>query len=420
MRRKYFTFYFVIILFLFLQSIPVIYCQGAPTTLYVDDDNIFGPWDGSVDNPFKTITDAYTASSAFGTIHIRNGTYTENLLLSQAIILIGEEKISTILTAYDTKAAITIAVNHVNITGLTITNSTIGIQILNATDCVLSNNNFQRLDTGISIDTNSTGNSIYHNNFLNNTNHALDTGNNSWDAGPTQGGNFWDNYTGPDLNSDGFGDTPFFITQNTNKDRYPLIQPNTQTPNAAFSYTPTTPYSYDTIIFTDLSTDHDDGIKSWNWDFGDGNTSNQQSPTHIYRKKGEYIVTLMVTDNYGVTNQISIPISILNLPPTPQFQYSPPQPTDMDEISFTDNSTDIDGEIISWLWNFGDGTNSTQKNPTHTYPDNGTYTLILQVTDDDNSTSWQSFSTHPTLVSLSADIDNKYTSCIPLSGKPEL
>ncbi len=386
MRRKHSTYVLAMVLLVFLQSVPVIYCQGAPTTLYVDDDNIFGPWDGSEDNPFRTISDAYNSSDPFGIIQVKNGTYTESLHISQAITILGEEKSVTTLKAQDTTTAITITATHVNITGFTITNSTVGLQFLNSTDGMISNNNFQRLTIGITLDSNSTGNSIYHNNFLDNINHALDTGTNSWDAGEIEGGNYWDNYTGADLNSDAFGDTPIIIAPNTNKDRYPLIQPYTQTPNAAFSYTPTAPYSYDTIIFTDLSTDQDDGIKSWRWDFGDSNTSDQQSPTHLYHKKGVYIVSLIVADHYGVTDQISTPISIQNLPPTPQFEYSPIQPTDIDEISFTDTSTDIDGEIISWLWIFGDGANSTQKNPTHTYPDNGTYTLILQITDDDNTT----------------------------------
>lgn len=55
-------------------------------------------------------------------------------------------------------------------------------------------------------------------------------------------------------------------------------------------------------------------------------------------------------------------------------------------VSFTDNSSDSDGSVVSWSWNFGDGASSTQQNPSHTYASAGTYTVTLTVTDDDNDT----------------------------------
>lgn len=55
-------------------------------------------------------------------------------------------------------------------------------------------------------------------------------------------------------------------------------------------------------------------------------------------------------------------------------------------ITFTDTSTD-DGTIESWDWDFGDGTNSTEQNPTHAYEETGTYTVTLVVTDDEGETS---------------------------------
>jgi uncharacterized surface protein with fasciclin (FAS1) repeats len=56
------------------------------------------------------------------------------------------------------------------------------------------------------------------------------------------------------------------------------------------------------------------------------------------------------------------------------------------EITFTDASTDEDGTIDSWSWDFGDDTTSTDQNPTHTYDEVGTYTVTLTVTDDDDAT----------------------------------
>jgi hypothetical protein len=76
---------------------------------------------------------------------------------------------------------------------------------------------------------------------------------------------------------------------------------------------------------------------------------------------------------------------ILNIKPTANFTYTPENPSTQDTIQFTDTSTDSDGTIISWLWDFDDGNTSTQQNPTHQYTDDGTYNINLAVTDDDGA-----------------------------------
>ncbi len=72
----------------------------------------------------------------------------------------------------------------------------------------------------------------------------------------------------------------------------------------------------------------------------------------------------------------------LNQPPTASFNYNANGLT----VDFTDASTDIDGSIVAWLWNFGDGSSSTDQNPSHTYDTANTYIVQLTVTDDDGDT----------------------------------
>ena len=149
---------------------------------------------------------------------------------------------------------------------------------------------------------------------------------------------------------------------------------------------PVADYSYTVsglmVMFHDLSTDSDGNIIIWNWDFGDGGTSPYQNPTHTFNAGGTYTVTLTVKDNGLATNSMSQDITvyeIVKLPPVADFTCSVSNLT----AAFTDLSSDPDGRIIAWNWNFGDGTTSPFKNPTHTFPAKGTYTVTLTVTDND-------------------------------------
>jgi len=68
-----------------------------------------------------------------------------------------------------------------------------------------------------------------------------------------------------------------------------------------------------------------------------------------------------------------------NSPPVASFTYSPSSPTTDNVIQFTDNSTDEDGMVVEWSWDFGDGETSSDQNPTHQYENAGTYTVTLTV-----------------------------------------
>ena len=78
-------------------------------------------------------------------------------------------------------------------------------------------------------------------------------------------------------------------------------------PQASFSWDPPSPISRTVVRFTDDSTDQggpftSGGVKSWEWDFGDSDTSSSQNPSHTYAKGGDYTVSLKVTDASGGTS----------------------------------------------------------------------------------------------------------------------
>ena len=123
------------------------------------------------------------------------------------------------------------------------------------------------------------------------------------------------------------------------------------------------------------------GSMTYNWFFGDGGTSNAQSPVHNFVTAGSYQVKLIVTSDKGckdsLTKLITVnpkPVAAFTINNTPQCQAG-------NSFSFTNTSSVASG-TISYSWNFGDGLFSTSLNPTHGYTSPGTYIVKLIVTSN--------------------------------------
>ncbi|MCF8365283.1 MAG: PKD domain-containing protein [Bacteroidales bacterium] len=131
-----------------------------------------------------------------------------------------------------------------------------------------------------------------------------------------------------------------------------------------------------TVQFTDQSVNAGGAISAWNWDFGDGNTSNVQNPQHTYQTPGIYTVNLeIVSGQYSnaLTRENYISVS---QPLVADFIADTTFALPAEIIHFTDLSL---GSPTSWLWAFGDNTVSFAKNPNHAYGQPGSYSVSLFV-----------------------------------------
>lgn len=143
-------------------------------------------------------------------------------------------------------------------------------------------------------------------------------------------------------------------------------------PQAAFSTSLTQSCSAPQLVnFTNNSTSSN-GPLTYNWQFGGGATSTQLNPTQIYQT-GIYDPFLIVRDTLGCTDTAFAHIEIT--PVNAGFTSTSNSACNGVPMQFTDTSN----YASSWLWNFGDGSTSTQQNPAHTYNANGTYTVTLTI-----------------------------------------
>lgn len=148
-----------------------------------------------------------------------------------------------------------------------------------------------------------------------------------------------------------------------------------QVPVASFtkSLNPSSGATPNTVSFTDTSNPPG---QRFSWDFGDGSGSSSQNPTKIYSTPGNFTATLVVTNPAG-SSASSQSLSFYSVPAA-SFTASATSANPGNAIAFTDGSA---GNIMSWNWNFGDGTTSSTRNPIKTYSLEGNYAVSLTVSN---------------------------------------
>lgn len=141
------------------------------------------------------------------------------------------------------------------------------------------------------------------------------------------------------------------------------------------------------------------GTLTYAWNFGDpasaaANTSAQANPSHTFSAAGSYQVKETVTDTFGQSNTSIQTVDAAGYPaPTAAFTddcgTGPCSQSTFNPVGFYDGSTDPDGSIVTWSWDFGDPASGPSNIQTSSYPDSshsfsgpGTYTVTLTVTDD--------------------------------------
>lgn len=234
-------------------------------------------------------------------------------------------------------------------------NST-AILFQNSTACTVVGNNITDSTVGIDMDPLSTGNRIYHNNFMSNGIHAIDEGSNSWDDGFPSGGNHWDNWTTPDGDMNGFVDVPFVVGP-ISMDNFPFTQPwNLDTmPPTAEAGANMTIYQGENAALNGSTSSDDVGVVNYTWIFSYGGTTYTlygMFANSTFYLVGNYSINLTVRDAVGLTGTDQTWINVQNAP-DPVADAGPDQTIDQGTTAFLNGSGSTGSlALVNYTWAF--------------------------------------------------------------------
>ncbi len=139
------------------------------------------------------------------------------------------------------------------------------------------------------------------------------------------------------------------------------------------------------IHFNSTSTSQND-IVSYSWQFGDGTEGDGNDPYHTYDHPGVYLVCLIITDSEGCVSDVCHEVTVGEPEGDCHASFNWEQFQDSLAIHFNSTSTS-ENDIVSYHWNFGDGSEGDGQNPNHTYNEPGTYLVCLIITDSEGCVS---------------------------------
>ena len=153
----------------------------------------------------------------------------------------------------------------------------------------------------------------------------------------------------------------------------------TETPEPVADFLVVDACAGDAVQFTDATTLASGALTNWDWDFGDGNTSTLQDPTHVYAQPGTYDVTLTASAG-SCADQITLQATVFEIPVA---DFTTANVCVGLAADFLDNSSVTGSAITQWAWDFDGLGNSVQQSPSYNFPAAGTYTVTLGVLSSD-------------------------------------
>jgi PKD repeat protein len=140
------------------------------------------------------------------------------------------------------------------------------------------------------------------------------------------------------------------------------------------------------VLFDGSNSTGSSPLVSYTWDMGDGTQAGGVTVSHAYERPGRYVVTLIVTDQNGLSDSASVRIQVNEPTPTPQppqAEIRGPSEAEVGEtVAFDGRGSSSGHPIVNYTWAFGDGTQGSGDRVTHVYGRGGTYQVTLTVTDN--------------------------------------